>query len=990
LHRSPSSRWLLPTLLGTAMALCIVIAASNAQVSAASSPFVVSGGPPQALAGRQTQPSSYYPQRSNAMRGDPPQSPALAWLPSRTDGLGQDSLSIGSLASYGERVYAGAVGGSASLVLVWSYDEAGGWQPSSAPGFGGTNTAVRAMAVYGDLLYAATENAVSGAQVWSSTGGGWGHVADRGILDTPANTAIPCMAIHRGLLYAGTRNASGAQLYSYDGANWTRVLSGGLGYAGNVSLDAMAVVGERLYVAMGNVSGAQLWYRDGDADWSRALVFPPHAPHISALAVFQDRLYIATSDDAARLGEIWCYDGDTYWRSAQPGFGDSNNEAVLSLAVHGNALYAGTLNRGTLFGAQVWLTEGEGWWPSTKTGFLNHHNQGISALTSVADSLWAGTENAFEGAGLWNGKADRLSFTVASRPVAVLPQMAVRYDIRVTNHTTHTFANMRFYDTWESRDECAYNPTCDPDCQAPITVWLGDLGPGESDSGIITLYTHSYCAPQVITNTVRLQGDNLAPMYMFATTVISPALTPTPTPTFAPQGPFTRTFQQGLSGYAGAADTYIYQGDPTRRYCDQGLINVGYQQQYAGLLRFDLTALPGSTNVLSASLRLSAVGHWEPDRDISVGAFVVSRTVDVCQATWAQSRLGEAWALAGCNSTAADRRPNPESTFTTAGIHRSYAIDVTQAVRGWVDASLPNNGLLLRSLDVNSQVLLFASGEYSEITLRPELIVVYLTGPTPTATSTQTPTSTQTATRTLSPTVTRTPTRTATPSHTPTRTGTPSRTPTTTSTSTLPTTPTASPSPTATSTATTTLTPVPTCPDRYEPNDGFEQAWPLGWGGHVESYICTASDVDDYWADITAQPYQGFRITLGNLPADYDLYLYNAVRMPIGASARPGLVAESITVFEPAVYIRVTGASGAYDRLNPYHLDIVPITQATDTPTPSPTPTQTGFPSPTQTPTGTPTMPAPPSPTTTPTATPTAPGARWSVYLPLVLQRPIR
>ncbi len=156
----------------------------------------------------------------------------------------------------------------------------------------------------------------------------------------------------------------------------------------------------------------------------------------------------------------------------------------------------------------------------------------------------------------------------------------------------------------------------------------------------------------------------------------------------------------------------------------------------------------------------------------------------------------------------------------------------------------------------------------------------------------------------------------------------------------------------------------------------------------MESYICTPSDVDDYWADITAQPYQGFRITLSDLPEDYDLYLYNAVRMPIGASARPGLVTESVTVFEPAIYIRVTGAAGAYDRQHPYHLDVVPITNATETPTPSPTNTE--IPPLTPTPTLTPTLPMPPSPTTSPTTTTTPPTAPWWVYLPIVLERPIR
>ena len=961
-------RWLVPTALAFGGVACILLLFSAGSVSAGLSPS--SAG-------------LVLPSAGSAGAGGIPQSLPLTWLASRADGFAQNSIAVGALADYHDRLFAGLAGGSGDPALVWSYSDSTGWAPSSAAGFGGANQAVLSLAVYNDLLYAATSNPTEGAQVWVSAGDGWTHAADQGILDTPANSAIPTLAVYCGFLYAGTRNSTGAQLFRFDGASWTRVFEGGHGDSGNVGVTALAVVGDRLYAALANAGGAQLWYNEAGSDWRKAITLPPTEPSVTAMAGFQDVLYIA-----AQSGQVWCYAGTAYWMSGQRGFGDANNESIASFAIFGNALYAGTVNRGASNGAQVWFSEGEGWWPSTKTGFLNSHNQAVTALAGYGGALWGGTENGVDGAAMWNGRTGRVTLTMASRPPGVAPPNNIRYDVRVTNTLTYTLRSLRIIDTWESRDYCAYNPDCDdPSCTVTITQAIGDLEPRQGAFRQVALYTHSRCEPGLVTNTVRLQGTNLAPMYIFATTVISQAPTPTPSPTFAPQGPFTRTFQQGMDAYQGAADTYIYQSDPAHRYCDQTLINVGSLQRYAGLLRFDLSALPSTSNVTSAYLRLNAVGWWQSDRDLLIGAYVISRTVDVCQATWIESSAGDAWGTAGCNSTLLDRRPAPESSFLTSGVHRPYTLDVTQAVRGWVNGGLANNGLLLRSVDSDGQVLLFASAEYSEPSLRPALVVTYFTGPQPSATPTQTPTRTltptitRTPTRTLSPTVTRTPTRTATPSRTPTASATltrspaPTSTPSATQTSTA--SPTATPSatqtetPTATRTPTSTPTGTPTCPDRYEPNNGFDQAWNLGWGGHVESYICAASDVDDFWANLLGQPYHGFRVTLSNLPADYDLYLYNSARQPVGSSAHPGLGSEILTVFEPAVYVRVTGANGFYDRMRPYSLDVVPITLATATPVPSATATTT--------------------PTQEPTATATTPATvSWRTFLPIVLEMPRR
>jgi len=681
-----------------------------------------------------------------------PQSPPLTWLPSRTDGFNHTAEAVQSLVEYGARLYAGVVASTTNPALVWAYDEGSGWAPSSEPGFGGPNSGVHALAVYNGVLYAGTANP-NGGQVWSSGGAGWSHAADRGF-DNPANSSIQALAAFRGQLYAGTSNHAGAQVWSYDGQGWTPAVVGGLGAPNNVTVEAFAVHGGRLYAGTRNENGAQVWSTPDGSNWQ--VVIPDgfgaaSNVAVTALASYHNQLYAAVENGLGQGGEIWCYDGIAWRLSAGDGFAgpshplDVHNVAVASLAVHDDILYAGTVNE--VYGTQVWFNEGSGWWPSTKTGFgTGENSRATRALASYRGALWAGIENDTDGAAVWYGSPS-LELTVVSEPEIVAPPFRIRYETNIINTLGITLTGLQAFDTWESWGDCVY----DPGGRTHLRWDIGDLAPGESREHKFTLETHTWCQPQVTTNTVRLQGSNLAPMFAFARTFITEGPTPTASPTVGPIGPFTVTLQQGLDGYAGTLDTYLSKLNPTIRYCDATRIRVGDARRLAGLIQFDLSPIPSAADVTTATLRLYGFDR-KYGRDISVGAYVISRTVDVCQATWNESRIGEQWAIAGCMDVHMDRRPNPEITFTTSGVRRWYDLDVTEAVRGWVDGSLSNNGLLLLGPSADSEVYAFAPAEHYEPAQRPMLIVTYFTGPSPTPTPTSTPV--QTATQTPTPTET--------------------------------------------------------------------------------------------------------------------------------------------------------------------------------------------------------------------------------------------
>ena len=194
----------------------------------------------------------------------------------------------------------------------------------------------------------------------------------------------------------------------------------------------------------------------------------------------------------------------------------------------------------------------------------------------------------------------------------------------------------------------------------------------------------------------------------------------------------TIVLRRGENGYTGCEDTYIAQYPPEANYCGVETLKVGYWQQFAGLIRFDLGSIPAHAVVTEAKLQLYAT-TWS-GRDITIGAYYVVRDVNMCEATWTQAQADNAWELPGANDTLTDRRPVPESTVTTRGIRQWYELDLTEIVQGWVNRSLQNDGVLLlaeRSLAAFS----FASSNNYPIHERPGLLISYYTdAPGPSAT----------------------------------------------------------------------------------------------------------------------------------------------------------------------------------------------------------------------------------------------------------------
>ncbi len=189
------------------------------------------------------------------------------------------------------------------------------------------------------------------------------------------------------------------------------------------------------------------------------------------------------------------------------------------------------------------------------------------------------------------------------------------------------------------------------------------------------------------------------------------------------------------------------------------------------------------------------------------------------------------------------------------------------------------------------------------------------------------------------------------------------------------------------STATPTATVATPCPpDDYEENPSFEQAWAIEPEVDYTAYICPSGDADWYRIYVLAE--SEMRATLsgveGDLPADYDLFLYSPANEQVASSVKGGGASEEIVYVAPIsgdYRLLVMGYAGAWSAGYPYRLRVELGGLSTATPTSSPTSTATLTATATSTATWTPT----PTHTTQPgTLTPTATQAH-GLHLPLVM-----
>lgn len=209
--------------------------------------------------------------------------------------------------------------------------------------------------------------------------------------------------------------------------------------------------------------------------------------------------------------------------------------------------------------------------------------------------------------------------------------------------------------------------------------------------------------------------------YVFAQTASSPTPSPTPTSSPAPKPPAnTYWFQNGVypsTAYAGTADTYISKSAPTINYGSAATVVISGPSTAPkrGLLRFDISLIPSSCKVKSASLVLNIIdsaqnGYW---------IYEMKRNWSETQATWNQYATGLNWQTAGAGG-ANDRGTVGFGTLFGSGV-KTTVINASY-IQQAITAKAPVNFFIL--FDQYTDSLGFSSKNAITATQRPKLEIV--------------------------------------------------------------------------------------------------------------------------------------------------------------------------------------------------------------------------------------------------------------------------
>ena len=114
------------------------------------------------------------------------------------------------------------------------------------------------------------------------------------------------------------------------------------------------------------------------------------------------------------------------------------------------------------------------------------------------------------------------------------------------------------------------------------------------------------------------------------------------------------------------------------------------------------------------------------------------------------------------------------------------------------------------------------------------------------------------------------------------------------------------------------------CNDVYETNNTSNQAKTISFGSTISAGISSITDIDWFKVTTSNNSNTNLDVRLSNLPADYDLYVYNKNLQLVGSSVTTGTSNEVVIYNSNArkatYYIKVTGKNGAYNTSQCYNL----------------------------------------------------------------------
>ena len=162
------------------------------------------------------------------------------------------------------------------------------------------------------------------------------------------------------------------------------------------------------------------------------------------------------------------------------------------------------------------------------------------------------------------------------------------------------------------------------------------------------------------------------------------------------------------------ADTFVSSNAPQRSFGSEPLLAV--QSGVTSYIQFNLAGLPAGANVSKASLRLYV------DASSQAGSFDVYEI----DSPWSENSL----TFNNAPSLGVSATSGKPVTVSKSGLNQFLLVDITPLVQGWLNGTIPNNGLAL-ALVGTAGCFGFDSKESEYTSHEPELEVTFSSGTGP-------------------------------------------------------------------------------------------------------------------------------------------------------------------------------------------------------------------------------------------------------------------
>jgi hypothetical protein len=265
-----------------------------------------------------------------------------------------------------------------------------------------------------------------------------------------------------------------------------------------------------------------------------------------------------------------------------------------------------------------------------------------------------------------------------------------------------------------------------------LTTWSKISGPGivsfVNSAAIDTTATFSAAGSYVLrltANDGQLSAFDEIVVTVTPEIIVDPEIPPPPPPPGDDPEPVQVAFQDGLFPsvtYAGTTDTKISSGSKSKNYGTATSLMVDGKPDEASLFRWDVSAIPVGSIVVSAAIELNYLSTSKGNFEL----YALQRAWDEISATWNQYAAGQPWGTPGANSTN-DHGSAPLGSLapTSSGMHHiAFNEAGIAAVQQWINDATRNYGIIVKDYAVTDGVQ-FSSRETTTASLRPKLVIHY-------------------------------------------------------------------------------------------------------------------------------------------------------------------------------------------------------------------------------------------------------------------------